>query len=169
MPHLTSLQKHNILRSYTASTPKITFESLAQQHNIKGGGRVIQRWYSRWNGKPQSLQRQKGSGRPSILSTQDINNYIKTPIRNKNRSFTPIHYPELKSTIIEKTGKPISIQTVRRIGKTQLGVKQKRTKKRTIEECKQLTLSYSPSSSLVLTHSTNLLILPIFCFRYSVI
>lgn len=139
MPHLTCLQKHNILQSYTTSTHKNTFESLAQQHNIKGGARVIQRWYSKWNGTPESLQRQEGSGRPAILSTQEVNNYIRTPIRNKNRSFTPIHYPELKATIVEKTEKSISLRTVQRIGKTQLGVKQKRTKKRTREECKQFT------------------------------
>ena len=34
MPHLTCLQKHNILQSYTTSIHKISFASLAQQHSI---------------------------------------------------------------------------------------------------------------------------------------
>jgi transposase len=137
MPQLTPKQKHDILTLYSSNDSNYTFESLAHQYNIKGGKNVIWRWYQQWNGTPQSLERKKGSGRPTLLSSQQVNDYIRTPIRNKNRSFKPIHYTQLHSSIQQKTGKQISLRTVQRCGKEKLGVQQKRTKKRTAQECKQ--------------------------------
>jgi hypothetical protein len=139
MPHLTPKQKHDILKLYTPNDRNYSFESLARQYNIAGGCRVIQNWYYQWNGTPQSLERKKGSGRPTILTPQQVNDYIRTPIRNKNRSFKPIHYTQLLPSIQQKSSTQVSIQTVRRIGHQQLGARQKRTKKRTAvpQECKQ--------------------------------
>ena len=139
MPQLTPNEKHNILTIYSSDKHKHTFESLAHQYNIKGGRQVIQNWYKQWNGTPQSLGRKKGSGRPTILTSQQVNDYIRTPIRNKNRSSKPIHYPQLHSSIQQKTGKQISLRTVQNYGKEKLGVKQKRTKKRTAQESKQIS------------------------------
>lgn len=134
MHQLTSNLKHHILTLYQPRNRNRSFQSLAHQYNIKGGKQVIQKWYKQWNGTPQSLERKKGSGRPKLLTSTEVREYIKRPIRNKNRSCIPVHYPQLLSSIHEKTGKQISIQTLRRIGKQQLGVKQKRTKKRTADE-----------------------------------
>jgi len=138
MTQLTPNQKHNILTIYSLNKNKYTFKSLAHEYNIKGGRDVIARWYHQWNGTPQSLERKKGSGRPNILTSQQVNDYIRTPIRNKNRSSKPVHYTQLLPSIQQKSGTQVSIQTVRRIGHEQLGVKQKRTKKRTAQESKQI-------------------------------
>ena len=137
MPQLTPNEKHNILTIYSSNKDKHTFKSLAHQYNIKGGKDVIYRWYRQWDGTPQSLERKKGSGRPTLLTSKQVNDYIRMPIRNKNRSSKPIHYPQLLSTIREKTDINVSLSTIQKIGKNELGVKQKRTKKRTAQECKQ--------------------------------
>jgi transposase len=136
MTHLTPNEKHNILLIYSSINNKHSFESLAHQYTIKGGGRVIQNWYHRWNGTPQSLERMRGSGRPSLLTAQQVNDYIRTPIRNKNRSSKPVHYPQIRSSVERQTGKQISLRTVQNYGKQKLGVKQKHTKKRTAQESK---------------------------------
>jgi hypothetical protein len=136
MPHLTPNQKHNILTLYSSDTNTHTMESLAHQYNIKGGKQQIWKWYRQWNGTPQSLERKRGSGRPTILTPQQVNDYIRTPIRNKNRSSKPIHYTQLHTSIKQKTGRQISLRTVQNYGKEKLGVKQKRTKKRTAQERK---------------------------------
>jgi hypothetical protein len=149
MPHLTSNQKHNILMLYQSHDTTHTFKSLAHQYNIKGGEKVIRNWYHQWNGTPQSLERKKGSGKTALLSSNDINNYIRTPIRNKNRSSKPIHYPQLLSSIHKKTGKKISLRTIQNYGKQKLGVKQKRTIKRTSKESNHIQYTqlhnYHPS------------------------
>jgi len=137
MPHLTAQQKHDILKLYSSHDHNYSFAALAQQYNIKGGRQVVENWYHQWTGSPKSLERKKGSGRPPVLTSQQVNDYIRTPIRNKNRSFKPIHYPQLHSSIQQKTGKQISLRTIQNYGKEKLGVKQKRTKKRTAQECKQ--------------------------------
>lgn len=136
MPQLTPKQKHDILTIYSQKKHNHSFESLAHQYNIKGGKKTLIRWYQQWNGKPESLERKKGSGRHTVLTSQQVNDYIRTPIRNKNRSYKPIHYTQLHTSIKQKTGKQISLRTVQNYGKEKLGVKQKRTKKRTAQERK---------------------------------
>ena len=137
MPQLTPKQKHDILTIYSQNKTKHSFESLAHRYNIKGGRNVIWRWYQQWDGTPQSFERKKGSGRHTKLTPQQIKDYIQIPIRNKNRSFKPIHYPQIHSSILQKTDNQLSLRTVQRYGKKKLGVQQKRTKKRTAQERKQ--------------------------------
>jgi hypothetical protein len=137
MPQLTPNQKHNILTLYSSKNSAHTFESLARAYNIKGGRDIVARWYHQWDGTPHSLERKKGSGRHTILTSQQVKDYIQIPIRNKNRSFKPIHYPEIHLSIQQKTEKQIALRTVQNYGKEKLGVKQKRTKKRTAQERKQ--------------------------------
>jgi hypothetical protein len=103
-------------------------KSLSQQYNIKGGSKTMSRWLQQWDGSPASLERREGSGRHTILTPQEVKDYIQLPIRNKNRSFKPVHYTDLLPSVTQKTGKEISVETIRRIGREQLGVKQKRTK-----------------------------------------
>jgi transposase len=138
MSQLTSNEKHNILKLYVKRSTTHGFVALARQHCISGGEKVIRNWFKQWDGTPQSLERKQGSGRPTKLTPAQVNDCIRTPIRNKNRAAVPVHYPQLLPAIQEKTGEPVSLRTVQRTGKEQLGVKQKRTKKRTREERKQL-------------------------------
>lgn len=116
MSQLTPNEKHNILRLYLSSNNKDTMESLAHQYNIKGGKRSIINWLQRWDGSPESLERKKGSGRHTILTSKEVKDNIRLPIRNKNSSSQPIHYSDLLPSVIQKTGKIISSRTLRRIG-----------------------------------------------------
>jgi transposase len=125
MPHLTPKQKHDILKLYSPYDRNNSFESLAHQYNIKGGSQVLQNWYRQWNGQPKSLERQRGSGRQKLLTSKQVKDLIQIPIRNKNRASVPVHYPEIQSSVIEKTGKTISLRTIQRIGHDQIGAKQK--------------------------------------------
>ena len=134
MSHLTAQQKHDILKLYSPHDHNHSFAALAQQYNIKGGRQVVENWYHQWTGSPKSLERKKGSGRPTILTSKEVKDTIQLPIRNKNRSSQPVHYPDLLPSMTEKTGKNISLRTIQRTGQEQLGAKQKRTNKRTAVE-----------------------------------
>jgi hypothetical protein len=134
MRQLTPLQKHNILTLYKRNSNDDNFRALADRYNIKGGMRVIQNWYQQWNGTPESLERRKGSGRKSVLTSRQIKDYIETPIRTKNRSHQPVHYSTLLPSIKERSGTNVSLRTVQRIGKMKLHARQKRTQKRTTQE-----------------------------------
>ncbi len=61
---------------------------------------------------------------------------IEIPIRKMNRKSLQIKYTTIHQSLQEQTGKNISIQTVRRIGKKQLGANMKRGVKRTLTESK---------------------------------
>ena len=126
MPHLTPKQKHDILKLYSPYDHNHSFQALAHQYNIKGGSQVLQNWYRQWNGSPESLERKKGSVKHKLLTSKQVKDLIQIPIRNKNRASVPVHYPEIQSSVIEKTGKQISLSTIQKIGKNKLGAKQKR-------------------------------------------
>ena len=95
---------------------------------------MLQRWHERWNGTPQSLKEESRSGRPRRLSRGEVQCDVAGPILRANRSHTSVHYSAVVTEVREKTGAEISLRTVQRYGKEELGVRQRRGKKRTAEE-----------------------------------
>jgi hypothetical protein len=134
MPQLSAEAKHHILLEYTPHDATRSFAALAHRHAVKGGERTIRRWHQRWNGTVHSLERKEGSGKARTLTAAEVDRYVRSPIRAANRAHRAIHYTELLPEVQSKTGKQISIQSLRRYGKEELAVKQKHTKKRTAEE-----------------------------------
>lgn len=130
--------KQFILTKYQRNCRGHGFDSLAQQYGIAGGGRTIKDWYDRWDGTVESLKRKPGAGRPRLLSEEEVTQHITTPVRKKNRRSHPVHYTDILRPLQENTGKKVSIQTVRRYGKENAEIKQKRTITKTKWECKSL-------------------------------
>ena len=134
MPHLTPKAKHHILLALPSRPRTTDFVKLAQLHGVKGGRKVVREWWLRWDGTSQSLERREGSGRPRLLTAQEVHRHIRTPILAANRSHRAIHYPDIHQGVQDKTGKKVSIQTVRRYGEGEARAKQKHSKKRTASE-----------------------------------
>lgn len=107
---------------------------LARRHAVKGGRDVLRRWLQRWDGSPASLERHAGSGKARALSRAEVSRHVRAPILAANRAHRAIHYTDLLPRVQAATGKQLSIQTLRRYGKGELGAKQKHTKKRTAAE-----------------------------------
>jgi hypothetical protein len=59
--------------------------------------------YTRWNGNVESLKHRHGAGRPSLLNTQQIKQYILTPIKKKNKQHKAVHYTTLHQIIVFDT------------------------------------------------------------------
>jgi transposase len=134
MKQFTPEQKHEILLDYSPRSATHNFAALARRHAVAGGGRTIQNWLARWDRTPASLQHKQVSGRPRILTPAEVQRHIATPIRRKNRAHVPVHYTELQPALEQRTGKKVSIQTIRRYGREEAGGRLKRGKKRTEEE-----------------------------------
>ena len=126
--------KHTILTHYRAGVRGSGFKSLARRFAVQGGDKSLRQWHARWDGTPASLEEQPRTGRPTILSSAEVNRHVRAPLLAANRAHRAIHYTTLLPSVKAKTGKSISIQTLRRIGKEELGAKQKRSKKRTATE-----------------------------------
>jgi hypothetical protein len=131
----TQLKQH-ILTQYRRNCRGRGFKELAQKYGIKGGGRAIKYWYDRWDGTPASLEHKSGAGRPTILSSEEVKQYITTPIKKKNRKSEPAHYTDIIRPLQEKTGKKVSLRTIQRYGKENEGINLRNTKKRTVHERK---------------------------------
>ena len=136
MSHLDANTKHAILLEYIPRSRAYSFAALAQRHNIRGGRKTIQRWHHQWDGTAVSLKERKSTGRPRILTRQQVQQHIRQPILDANRTATAIHYPQLRPRIQSETGRNPSIRTIRRYGKNELQARNKTTTKRKRDECK---------------------------------
>ena len=150
MKQFTPEQKHEILLEYSPRSTTHSFTALAHRHAVAGGGRTIQNWFARWDHTPASLQHAKGAGRPRGLTPEEVQRHIITPIRRKNRLHFPVHYTELQPVVELRSGKKVSIQTIRRYGKEEAGGRLKHGKKRTAEEC-EYTHGTERSNACLLT------------------
>lgn len=130
----TPQHKHTILTHYRAGVRGSGFAALARRFAVRGGHAAILRWHRQWDGTPQSLETKERSGRPRALSTREVQQHVRAPILRANKAHKAVHYSALLPAVRQKTGKQISIQTLRRYGKEELGVKQRKGKKRTAEE-----------------------------------
>jgi transposase len=155
MTHLSADAKHRILLEYRPRTPGYTFQALADRHGIAGGRWVIERWYHQWNGTAQSLEEKPHPGRPRLLSSAEVNQYIRTPIRTANRRHESIHYTDIHDTLIINTDKNISLRAVQYYGKREINAKQKRTRKRSAQESNTIfiLILINSSSFVFYTHS----------------
>ena len=136
MKQFTPQQKHEILLEYTPYSRTHSFSALARRHNVVGGKSTVKKWFDRWNYTIASLKHKKVAGRPRILTPAEVKHNIQTPIMKANQAHKPIHYTNIKTEVERKTGKEISIQTIRRYGKEECGGKQINGRKRTADECK---------------------------------
>jgi transposase len=134
MPHLSVEAKHHILLEYTPHDASRGFAALARRHAVKGGADVVRRWHQRWDKTSASLQRKPGSGKAPILNPRQVQQHVQRPIRAANRAHKAVHYSTLLPSVQEKTGTELSLRTLQRYGKEELGAKQKHTKKRTSTE-----------------------------------
>lgn len=134
MPHLSAEAKHHILLEYSPNDCTRSFAALAQRHAIAGGSGTIARWHQQWNYTPGSLERKAGSGKVRVLSNVQISRHVRAPILAANRAHRAVHYTDLLPRVQAATGKQLSLRTLQRYGKEELGVRQKRGVKRTAEE-----------------------------------
>jgi transposase len=136
MSRITTELKHHVLTQCQPGSRTNGFHALAVKYNIKGGHKSVENWWNRWDGTPQSLERNAGSGRPKALTRSQVFHEIVTPIRAKNRKNESIHYPTFKDDVEKKIGHNIGLRTVQRYGKETGGITFKTTKKRTAQERK---------------------------------
>ena len=134
MKQLPPEQKHSILLEYIPRSTTHSFAAPAARHGVAGGGNTVQIWHQRWDGTAASLQRKEGGGRPRVLSEREVQQHVRAPILRANRAHKVVHYAAVVEEVKQKTGKQVSARTVRRYGKEELQVKQRRGKKRTAEE-----------------------------------
>jgi hypothetical protein len=98
MNQFTPEQKHEILTHLRSRSSTQSVDSIAALHGVKGGRRTLNLWLSRWDGTPQSLQHDKGAGRPHILSRAQVSRHVRAPILAANRAHRAIHYSSLLSS-----------------------------------------------------------------------
>jgi transposase len=134
MKHLSADAKQLILQQHHAGVRGSGFDALATRYGIKGGGAEVLRWHRRWDGTPQSLEEGARSGRPRKLSTAEVQHHVAARIRRSNRAARPVRYTRLLPQVQAATGSDVSLRSLQRYGKEELGATHTRSKKRTADE-----------------------------------
>jgi transposase len=134
MKQFTPEQKHSILLEYVPLSATHSFAALAARHGVASGRKTVEKWHRRWNGSASSLQHKAVSGRPRALSKREVQQHVRMPILRANRAHKAVHYPAVAALVRQKTGKEVSLPTLRRYGKEELGARQRKGKKRTAQE-----------------------------------
>ena len=104
---------------------------------------MLQRWHAQWDGTAASLKEGKSSGRPRVLNRAQVSRHVRAPILAANRAHRAIHYSELLPTVRQKTGAEVSLRSLQRYGKEELGARDKHSKKRTADESECIAASDS--------------------------
>lgn len=68
------------------------------------------------------------------MSRKEVQQHVRAPILRANRAHKAVHYPAVVESVRQRTGKEVSLRTLRRYGKEELGARQRKGKKRTAEE-----------------------------------
>src|SRR5271156_3480575 len=133
MPHLSAEAKHHILLEYDPYNRYRSFTALAHKHNVAGGRETVERWFHRWDRIPSSLEECPRTGRPRVLSVDDVHELVAPIIRRANQENRVIDYAQVADELKEDTGCEVSSQTLRRYGRS-AGVRGMRTSARSAIE-----------------------------------
>jgi hypothetical protein len=123
MPQLSAETKHAILLHARSRGADQSLDDVAAVHGVAGGRRTLAKWRRKWDGTPRSLQRKAGSGKQRILSKAQVSRHVRAPLLAANRAHRPVHYTTLLPTVRQKTRTQVSLRTVQRLGKQELGAK----------------------------------------------
>jgi transposase len=122
-------RKQEILQQYQPGVPGKGFKALAKSYGIKSGHTTIRKWYKKWDGSKESLMKESGGDRRSILTEWEKKTAILGYIRKRART-DAANYPEVKDNVEFQTKKKVKLRTVQRLGH-ELKAVSKKTKQRT--------------------------------------
>lgn len=134
MPHLSAEAKHHILLDYAPRSSTDGLTALARRHDIRGGKRTLRNWLQQWDGSAESLKRKPGSGKARVLNRAQVSRHVRAPILAANRAHRAISYAELLPLVRQRTDTEVSLRSLQRYGREELGAMQRRSKKRTAAE-----------------------------------
>ena len=69
-------QKQRILEEYQPGVRGKGFKALAKRYSIESGPKAISKWYQKWDGTKESLEKESGGDRRSILSDKEKKTHI---------------------------------------------------------------------------------------------
>lgn len=124
--HYDAPFKQRVLEEYKPGVRGCGFEALAARFKVKNA-QSISDWHRVWDGSVESLERKKGSGRKRKLTDKESKAHIKDFVDNANREGKVVTYADVHTEVKEKTGKDVSLSTVRRIGRKDHGLSFKST------------------------------------------
>ena len=119
-------KKQEILQEYQPGVRGKGFKALAKQYKIKSGHKTIRNWYQKWDGTKESLEKESGGDRRSILSEKEKKTLIVGFIRKRART-DAANYRGVQENIESKSGKKLAGRCPKTWKRTRSSVKENET------------------------------------------
>jgi transposase len=124
--HYDASFKQRVLQQYRAGRLGCGFKALANRFKVRSWN-SIKEWHQVWDGTIESLQRKPGQGRKRILTHKESEKHIKRFVEEKNRVGKAVGYGDVIAEVKRRTGKEVSATTVKRIGRDECKLSEKKT------------------------------------------
>jgi hypothetical protein len=135
----SSIFKHNVLEEYRPGVYGCGFKSLAKRFKIKGGHKLIMRWYRQWNGTVQSLDQKLKDGGPSTMTKSEVKHYLSDFVATMNSQHKPVNYKIVQLHIEDSLGKRVPLSDIQRYGK-ECGIKWRKVQELTLRDSKYIVV-----------------------------
>ena len=132
----TSIFKHNVLGEYRPEVYGCGFKSLAKRYKVKGGHKVIMRWYSQWKSTVQSLNQKSKHGRPRTVTEDEVEHYLFDLFSMMNIQYKSVNDRIVQSHIESSLDKKIPLSTIQRYGREECRIRWRKIQKLTSPDSK---------------------------------
>lgn len=120
--------KERVVREYQKGVRGRGFAALSKRFKIPKS--VIEDWWKKWIQAGQTIEafaEEVGGDRKSVLTEKEKERYILDFVSHKNAKGEAVDYPDVHAYVVNCTQKDISIRSVQRIGKEEMGISWKQT------------------------------------------
>ena len=84
--------------------------------HIRGGPKLVEYWYSKWDGTENSLKKESGGDQRSILTQKQKKRYISDFVNQRSKE-EAVNYSEVRNHVKKKIKKDASLRTIQGYGK----------------------------------------------------
>ncbi len=108
---------------------------IAKRFKIKGGHKLIMRWYRQWDDTVDSLNPKPKGCRARTMTTQEVKHHILDFVELMNSKRIPVNYKIMYLHVESSLGRKVPLRNIKRYGKEECGINCKRTHELTLHDC----------------------------------
>lgn len=127
-------QRQRILEQCARRDTNDSICAVSRRYGLASNGQTLLRWMRQWNGTTESLREREHPGRPRILTRTQVHNSIRQPVIAANRAHRCINYSMIHRQLQQEHHLDVSVRTVRRYGRRDVGIRNRRVQRKTPHE-----------------------------------
>jgi len=108
---------------------------IAKHFKIRGGHKLIMRWYRQWDDTVDSLNSKPKGCRARTMTKQEVKHHILDFLELMNSKRIPVNYKMMYAHVESSLSRKVPLRDIKRYGKEECGINCKRTHELTLRDC----------------------------------